>query len=396
MARTLLSYCQAIEVIRSIARPLGRKTVVDLYEAAGYAIAESAVSGEPNPRFDNSAIDGYAVGFAADAEVGSKLTVPGTSWVNLKYPKAIQLGQAIRIFTGAPIPQGTFGLIMQEDVEAGDGWIVVKENVKEGEFIRRQGAEFASGTQLAPIGAVVDAGVAAQLAFVGTTIPAVFEPPRVAVITTGYELVDPAQKPKNAGIRDTNSVMLSLQVEDAVPSRPRTMRLPDDRSLLMENLSALATQNDVILISGGASVGDLDHTGGIVEELGTVHFHGVSIRPGKPTLFGSIGSCLVFGLPGNPASSFVCFELFVREALQRLAGWGDCEPRWIEAVAGFDHENCGREDFVRVRIEDGVIVSAGEQGSFGIGSLARAHGLARFPGDRNTEAGERVQVCWLK
>jgi molybdopterin molybdotransferase len=305
-------------------------------------------------------------------------------------------GEAIRIFTGAPTPEDVFGVVMQEDVDVLDDAIVLKESVGRGEMIRRRGAEFHAGSVLAPVGTAVDAGVAAQLAFCNLINPLVFEPPRVAVITTGDELVRPGGIGKPVGVIDTNSVMLSLQVANSVPVRPDTMKVSDNRAKLLEAIGTAAHVNELIVISGGASVGDRDYIGAVIAELGTIHFHGVSIRPGKPTLFGSIGGCQVFGLPGNPASSFVCFELFVREALRRLAGWNDAGLRWMEAEAGFAHRSCGREDYVRVRLEDGVLQSAGEQGSFGIGSMARAHGLARFPGDRDTEPGERCQVSWLK
>lgn len=396
MSNSLLTYYQAVDTIRRIIQPLSRTERVPLFEAAGYFIAQPVLAPFPNPRFDNSAVDGYAIGLEKDAQAGSRLKVVGVSAAGSGFSAALAAGETIRIFTGAPTPPETYGIVMQEDVERTGDEIELLDSVKPGDFIRRQGAEFPQEFQLAARGALIDAGTAVQLAFAGEIYPKVYSPPRVLIMTSGDELVDPADVPGVSQIRDTNSVMLSYLVSNAVPSKPTAMRIADDRAGLSAAISEAAETYDMILISGGASVGERDFIGSVIAELGTIHFHGVAIRPGKPILFGSIGSCLVFGLPGNPASAFVCFEIFVREALWHLAGGSSRKRLWNEARAGFGHKGCGREDFVRVRVIDDALVEAGEQGSFGIGSLANADGLARFPGERDTPVGERCLFCRLK
>jgi molybdopterin molybdotransferase len=385
-----------MQVIHDVVRPVGRTTTVGLESSAGLALAEPVIAAEPYPRFDNSAVDGYAVGFAEDSAAGSRLKLKGIASAGGGLAAPIERGHAVRILTGAPTPPHAFGIAMQEDVELSDGTVVLRQEIRQHDFIRRQGAEFDAGTELAGIGTVIGPGVAAQLAFVGMIEPSVFLAPRVTVIATGDELVDPSTIPTESQIRDTNSRMLGFQVASVTRTLPNAVRVADTRALLRAAAQKAAAESDLILISGGASVGDRDYVASVIADLGVVHFHGVSIRPGKPTLFGCIGACTVFGLPGNPASAFVCFEIFVLEALRRLAGWATPEIHWTKAQVAFAHRASGREDFVRVCWRDGALVEAGEQGSFGINSLAKADALVRLPADRDTLAGEICPVYWLK
>ena len=361
----------------------------------GHALADPIIAIEPNPRFDNSAVDGYAIASVEDSTEGMSLEIQGHIAAGGVFREAIRPHSVVRILTGAPVPAGTYGIAMQEDVVLDGNSVVLRQSVPNGQFIRRQGSDFHAGEVLAPAGTVVDAGVSAQLAFVGDVRPSVFRQPLVSILTTGDEIVDPSQIPGPSQIRDTNSVMLQMQVLQTCGACPPVIRVADDRELFKETLSRTAAQSDLVIISGGASVGDKDFLDGIMRELGTVHFHGVSIRPGKPILFGQIGSCFVFGLPGNPASAYVCFEIFVREAIRRLAGWLTPEPRWVDCTIGFDHKACGREDFVRIRWDGTRVVEMGQQGSFGINSLATAHGLLMLSATEDRLVGSQERVLWL-
>jgi molybdopterin molybdotransferase len=284
---------------------------------------------------------------------------------------------------------------MQEDVEVLDNQIRLKEDIQEGQHIRREGADFKPGHVLAAEGSVVRPGLTAVLAFLGKSQPLVYASPLVTLITTGDELVDIDEVPLQGQIRDTNSTMLSSQIRDSIGTTPTLLRVRDRKELLERALSEASKLSDVIIVSGGASVGDKDYLAETVQGLGKVHFHRVAIRPGKPVLFGKIGECLIFGLPGNPASAFVCFELFVRESLRRLSGWADPELRWVPMTIGFDHPAVGREDFVRVTTADGVVTPVGTQGSFGIASVATCSGLARFPADRDVRSGETCEIYFF-
>jgi molybdopterin molybdotransferase len=284
---------------------------------------------------------------------------------------------------------------MQEDVEVVDGAVILLESIRQGSYIRSKGSDFLEGQELVATGAVIDPGVAALLAFVGRTEVQVFTPPVLTVVTTGDELVAPSDHPTGSQIRDTNSVMLALQGRSATMAHPRTLRVDDRREHLSEALKDASKTNDVILVAGGASVGDRDYLGPCMADLGEVFFHGVSIRPGKPVLFGQIGDCFVFGLPGNPSSAFVCFEIFVREALHALAGWNHPGRAWLNIPVSFSHKAAGRDDFVRVLYESGTAVVNKEQGSFGISSLASVQALARFPAEIDTEPGYSCPVIML-
>ncbi len=391
----MLSYSQALGVLRERIVPIRKMVRLPLEESMGHALAEPIIAPEPNPRFDNSAVDGYAIGSVEDSTEGMSLEIQGHIAAGGVFREAIRPHSVVRILTGAPVPAGTYGIAMQEDVVLDGNSVILRQSVPNRQFIRRQGSDFQAGEVLAPAGTVVDAGVSAQLAFVGVVRPSVFRQPLVSILTTGDEIVDPSQIPGPSQIRDTNSVMLQMQVLQTCGACPTVIRVADDRELFKETLSRTAGRSDLVIISGGASVGDKDFLDGIMRELGTVHFHGVSIRPGKPILFGQIGSCFVFGLPGNPASAYVCFEIFVREAIRRLAGWLTPEPRWVDCTIGFDHKACGREDFVRIRRDGPRVVEMGQQGSFGINSLATAHGLLMLSATEDRLVGSQERVLWL-
>ena len=385
-----------MEAIQSLCSPRGDFCNVAISEAAGFALAQPIVAIEPNPRFDNSEVDGYAICRSEDSLEGTQLVILGSVVAGQISSEMIVPETALRILTGAPIPSNTYGIVMQEDVVVEAGKLNLLTTVDGGDHIRRRGADFAMGEELASVGTVIDASVVALLAFVGQAQPLVYAKPLVTIITTGDELVDVDLEPVGSQIRDTNAVMLAGQVKEAVGTTPTVLRVHDDKAALSNLVADAAKVSDVVILSGGASVGDRDYVGETVADLGSVVFHGVSIRPGKPFLFGKIGDCLVFGLPGNPASAFVCFELFVKSALRRLAGWQRHELLWQSAVSEFDHRAMGREDFVRVRRTGSGISVAGVQGSFGIWSLAQADGLARFPANRDISKGSPCSVHWLR
>lgn len=394
--RKLLEFEDAIEAIQAHCLSRCEFRNVAISEAAGFALAQPIVSVEPNPRFDNSEVDGYAVGRREDSLEGTLLAVLGSVAAGQASSDLIVPETALRILTGAPIPSNTYGIVMQEEVQFEAGKLKLLTTIGSGDHIRLRGADFAMGEELASVGAVIDASVVALLAFVGQVEPLVYAKPLVTIITTGDELVDVDLEPVGGQIRDTNAIMLAGQVKQAVGAGSTLLRVRDDKTALRNLVADAAKVSDVIVLSGGASVGDRDYVAETVAELGSVAFHGVSIRPGKPFLFGKIGDCLVFGLPGNPASAYVCFELFVKSALRRLAGWRQNELLWQSAVSEFDHRAMGREDFVRVRRTGSGISVAGVQGSFGIWSLAQADGLARFPANRDVSKGSPCFVHWLR
>ncbi len=390
-----MTYEQAILEIAKRIQPTTKSQVVALEDADGLAVAESVIASEPNPRFDNSAVDGYAIGSSEDGMEDVRLILAGSIAAGGIEQKSIQQGTALRILTGAPVPEGTYGIIMQEDVEVEGSLVLIKESIRPSAHIRRQGADFTKGAILFPSGSVFHPGSAAICAFAGHTSVKVWCAPTVSVITTGDELVEPSEQPIGSQIRDTNSVMLSRQVFSATHSNVICSRVKDSEEELVQSLTAAAQTSEVILVAGGASVGDRDFLAPAMARLGKTYFHGVGIRPGKPILFGKIDNSFVFGLPGNPASAFVCFEIFVRPALRLLAGWSDWKLQWLRLPSTFPHYAVGREDFVRVNIEDSQLTLSTEQASFGLRSIATAQALAHFPAHQDTAIGRQIPVILL-
>ena len=291
------------------------------------------------PRFDNSAVDGYVVGRPDDANRGAKLRLQGAVAAGDDHVPEISAGTAARILTGAKVLAVAYGVAMQEDVRLAHDTVTLNEPIEPGGNIRRRGTEIDIGQILVEPGTLVTAGVASLYALVGHTTPSVYERPRVLVLTTGDELVPPSIVPTGSQIRDTNSVMLSML------SGGSAAHLRDDYEGIKQTVSEASETHDMILLAGGASVGDRDYVGRVVDDLGEIYFHGVAIRPGKPILFGEVADCLVFGLPGNPTSAFVGFHIFANYALRIQSGRRDPELRWMPMETAFEHKAAGRTDF---------------------------------------------------
>jgi len=362
----------------------------------GYVLAKPIIALRPNPAFDNSAVDGYLLGVLS-APAGSAFEVVGEirAGSTPPYPKP-GLGKAVRIFTGAPVQAGDFCVAMQEDVTRDGDSIFLTDDVGPSEGVRRMGSDFEAGTELAPAGARIGAAEVALAAWNGLSAVEVFREPRIAICVTGDELLEPGFEVGEGQIYDSNGPMLEALVRSIGPAEVVRSRLADDYEKTKSHLSDLSNSSNLIVVSGGASVGDHDHLPAAVAELGEIYFHGVKVKPGKPVLFGKIGNAFVFALPGNPASSYVTFELFVRDAIRLLSGETVDEGIWIPARYDGKHGPANRDEFVRVRFEtrDDKLwaVPVFEQGSFGLRSLAAAQGLARLAADTRFEKGDRC-VC---
>ncbi len=365
--------------------------------------AKPIVARRPNPAFDNSAVDGYLLG-AASASAGATFEVIGEirAGSTPPYPTP-RAEQAVRIFTGAPVPAGDFCVAMQEDVSREADGVVLTEDVGRHAAIRWAGSDFAAGTELAAVGSRIGAAEIALAAWNGASTLDVFEPLHVAVCVTGDELLSPGAEAGEGQIYDSNGPMLEALVQSVSPATVTRSRLGDSFAGTVAHLSELSDPSkdpaDLILVSGGASVGDYDHLPAAVAELGEVFFHGVKVKPGKPVLFGKIGPSYIFALPGNPASSYVTFELFVRDAIRVLSGETVGDPQWIPARYDGKHGPANRDEFVRVRLEtrndELWAVPVFEQGSFGLRSLAAADGLARLAADTRFEPGDRC-LCLMR
>ena len=369
---------------------------VPLPEARGRVLAEDLTSAVDVPPFDSSAMDGYAL----VAGPATELEVIGESRAGHPSERAVAPGAAVRISTGAAVPGGASAVIPVERTSANGDRVEVEETA-EGANIRRAGEDLRAGDVVLARGALLGPAELGVAASVGRAKLRCARRPRVALLVTGDELVQPGGALGPGQIYTSNGFALAAQLEDAGADLVLSDTVPDTAEATHAALARALETADVVIGSGGVSVGPHDHVKDALRELGVVeHFWGVSLRPGKPTWFGVRERVLVFGLPGNPVSAMVTFQLFARPALAALQG---ADPAASSASATLDEpvrRNPRREEAVRVRLrhaEDGLhAVTTGEQGSHMLTSMLGADALALIAaGDGELGAGERVEVQFL-
>jgi molybdopterin molybdotransferase len=382
MPRPLISVTDARRRVLEAVTPLGSEPV-GLDDALGRVLAQDVRAAGDVPAFPSSAMDGYAV-IAGPA--ARRLAIVGESRAGAPWTRPVGEGQAVRISTGAAVPAGATAVIPQEHVTAQEELIETGAATADGENVRRPGEDMraettvlTAGTTLGPIelGAAAAAGV-------GSVVVA--RRPRVTILCTGDELRAPGEPLGPGEIHNSNAPMLTGLATRAGAVPAAAQRLPDDLAATEAGIAAALERSDVVIISGGVSVGPHDHVKPALEALGVQElFWSVSLQPGKPTWFGALpDGRLVFGLPGNPVSAVVTFSLFVAPALAALQGAPVPRPPRADAVLGADlPRNAQREQAVRVRLEpDGAAVLAfptGAQGSHILTSLLGADALAMIP-----------------
>ena len=377
-------------------RTLGVESV-PLDVALGRVLAEEVRSQVHVPPFDSSAMDGFAVPAGAEGD----LEVIGEARAGAPASTAVRPGAAVRISTGAAVPAGTEAVVPIERTEGDAATVVVPRSVP-GANIRRRGEDIASGDLVISPGEVLRPAALGVLASLGRPAAVCSKRPAVAILATGDELVDPGCRLQAGQIWSSNPPALAGQVRQAGAAVERIGRIPDHPGATRSEIESAAAAVDVVVISGGVSVGPHDHVKGALAAIGAEElFWGVALRPGKPTWFGTLGSggrsVAVFGLPGNPVSSMVCFQLFVRPALLALQGAG---PDAGRATAVLDEDitrNPRRDQAVRCRLssaQDGLHAApTGPQGSHVLTSMLVADGLALVEaGEGAARRGERVPV----
>jgi molybdopterin molybdotransferase len=348
------------------------------------------------PGFDNSAMDGYALR-AADSAPGARLRVVGESRAGAPADRAIGSGEACAISTGAAIPVGADSVVRVEDTRRDGEMVELAVGVEVGRSVRPAGEDVRAGDRVLAPGSRLGVAELGVLAAIGCAELDVHRRPRVAVITTGDELVRVGGALGPGGIHDSGAIVIPALVERAGGELHSLAHAPDSVAALARVL-APALAADVVIVCGGMSVGVHDHAAAVFDELGVeLHFAGVALRPGRPTLFGTREQTLVFGLPGNPVSSFVTFLLFVRPALRALAGEDPDVRRTHAALAEAVACEPGRAHALRCTLElrdDGWwATGTGPQGSHLLRSMLGAEAFALIPpGDRVIEVGERVVV----
>ncbi len=401
----MLGTTEARDTILQHAAPLGVERV-SLLDALGRVLADDVFAERRQPPWDNAAMDGFAVR-AADVASASPTTpvhlrVVETITAGQQTSRIVQSGEAARIMTGAPIPPGADAVVRIEDTQPhGPDGVHILTAVGVGRDIRRAGEDQEVGDRLVKAGTPLRPGEIGVIAGSPRAFITVYRRPVVAVVATGDELAEPDTTPNPAQIVNTSAYAIAAMVRDA-GARPLVLPIARDDPASLDRTFQQAMDADVVVSIGGVSVGDRDMVKDRLEGLGvTMHFWKVRMTPGKPLAFGTAGRKLVFGLPGNPVSCMVSFELFVRPALLAMAGHTRVFRRTLRAT--MTAPVAKRKDYVhflRVRLQwDGnrwLATSVGAQGSGILRSMARGDALAVGPRDRERlEAGDEVWVIPL-
>ena len=397
----MLTVEEALEAILGAVRPLETERV-DVVGSLGRVLAEPIVSRREIPPWDNSSMDGYAVR-AEDSAAGSvQLAVVGRITAGEMPSGVLGAGQAMRIFTGAPLPAGADAVVPQEDVDADGDRIKIRSVVERGAYVRPRGEDLHVGETVLDAGHPVGPAEVGMLATLGFPQVRVYRRPRVAVLSTGNELADLGTEPAVWQIPNTNTYSLMAQILEA-GGEPIGLGVAPDRLDAIEARIRAARSADALVCSAGVSVGEMDFVKEALTRAGAeLKLWLVSMRPGKPITFGSLEGRPVFGLPGNPVSAMVTFELFVRPTLRALAGHRQVHRARLRARALAPISNPGhRRGYLRVTLTpDGRggygARLTGEQGSAILRSMVLADGLAVVTGDTVIGEGEEVDVIVLR
>lgn len=382
----------------SLIAPVEGVERVPLRAALGRALARDVASPIDVPGHDNSAMDGYALR-AADLG-GAPLRVVGTAWAGHPLDARVEEGGCARIFTGAPMPVGADTVVMQEHVALdGEGRVVIERAPRPGDNVRRAGEDVARGAVALVAGSLVRSAELGLLGSLGLAEVEVRRRPRVAFAATGDELVPVGQALGPGQIHDSNSHTLYAMLVRLGVEPVDLGILRDDPAVIEAALARAAAEADLLITSGGVSVGDADHVTDVLRRMGEVHFWKIAMRPGRPLAFGRIGGAWFFGLPGNPVSVMATFHQIVQPALLRLMGRDPAMPLTVRArLLGDVKKKPGRLEFVRgvlSQAQDGglVVASTGAQGSGMLNSMSRANCFILLPQDSGPAvAGEMVEV----
>jgi molybdopterin molybdotransferase len=390
--RKRLRHGEALAILKQRVGPVAGIERVALAEAAGRILAEAAVAPRPVPAHTNAAVDGYS--FAAadyDPGTGTELPVDGRAAAGHRLERAPAPGTAARTFTGAVMPAGHDTMVLQEDVKArtvgGRTVVAIPAGLKRGANVRRAGEDVQAGETLLRAGAILRPQELAALASTGMADASCFARLKVAVISTGDEVVRPGAALAEGQVYDANAPMLAALISSAGALPAEIGVLPDDPEELRRRLAQAAERYDAVILSGGTSRGEEDHVVAALDALGKRHLWQLAVKPGRPMSFGQIGDCVVLGLPGNPVAVFVCFLLYVWPLLRRMGGTEWAEPRRyrLPALFAFPDRKTGRREFWRGILKEtphGLAVDKfARDGSGLISGLRAADGLIDVPED---------------
>jgi molybdopterin molybdotransferase len=385
---------EALKGLRGRLRGVVAREELPLSAVLGRVLSEDVVAKRSNPPLPNSAVDGY--GFAFEALGAGDQTLPlieGRSAAGVPLGHAVPYGSAVRILTGAALPEGVDTVILEEDVNAGAREIAFRAGVKPKANTRKAGEDVIAGDVILRQGLRLGAPELALAAATGLGALPVFERLKVGVLSTGDELVEPGEVAGEGQIFDANRVMLLGLVAEMGFEPVDLGRVGDDRAALRVRLNEAAGKADVILTSGGASNGDEDHMSALLREAGAMQEWRIAIKPGRPLALGMWAGTPVFGLPGNPVAALVCTLIFARPAMGVLAGRGWDEPLGYALPAAFEkRKKAGRREYLRARMRGGSVEVFASEGSGRISGLSWADGLVELPdGELEIAQGDPVR-----
>ena len=399
---TGVSLDRAIQI--SLSNPLKRQVeTIPLDEARGRVTSVPLASKVDDPRFDNSAMDGFAVRASDCQKGGTILRIIGTSKAGGERPPQVREGQACRIMTGAPLPQGADAIVMIEDTEVEGDNVSINGPARTG-FIRWKAENLSVGQETLPSGVLLTSAAIALAGTMGHGEIEVITRPKIAILSTGDELVRPGQELSSGQIYESNSHALASLVESMGCEAVRHESANDSLDELRETLDSLS-YCDAIITSGGVSMGEWDLVRKIMEEEGHLSFWRMRLRPGCPPLFGTWNGSPLFGLPGNPVSSLVVFHVLVASWISKSLEYHDemgpslserVSVRLESDVSGAPGKLCLRR--IRIRSEEGELLATTHthQGSGNIHSMVAHNGLTLLPPDSDAKAGEIIDALWYR
>lgn len=392
----MLDYHDALRQLLASLQPVTQTETRALAQAYGSVLATDLPALHDTPSFDNSAMDGYAL---ADPEGNrTQFSLKGRIAAGENPTVALQAGEAARIFTGAPVPTGTTAVVAQEDVQADGITVQLQQPARAGAHIRRLAEEYAAGGVLLAAGTLLDPAAVALAASQGYAGLTVLRPLRIAVFSSGNELREPGAVLEAGQIYDANRYQLLAWLSSMPVEIVSSECLPDDAAVTRERLQAASLQADVILTSGGVSVGEEDHVRAALAAIGELDVWKLAIKPGKPFAWGRAGQAHVFMLPGNPVATFVTYLMLVVPALRTLQGIPKPEPLAIQAVAAFERSKREpRREFLRAVAQAGPdgrwhVQALQGQGSAMLSACVQANVLAEIAPDTPVAVGDPVTI----
>jgi molybdopterin molybdotransferase len=385
----LITLRQAADLMATRLQPVVDTETVGLMAAFGRILAEDLVAPANVPPHDNSAVDGYAVHFD-DLKPAAETRLPlveGRAAAGHAFDGAVPRGQALRIFTGAVMPQGPDTVLMQEDCAVADGKVVIRPGIARGANRRKAGEDVKQGAVVLARGTRLRAQDVGMAATIGRAQVKVYRPLRVALFSTGDELRDPGGALPKGAIYDSNRYTLAALLAGLGCQVDDLGILADKADAVTAALDKAARDHDLIVTSGGVSVGEEDHVKAAVESLGSLHVWRLAIKPGRPAALGQVGRTPFLGLPGNPVAVMVTFYGLARRLIQTLSGAIPVEPRRFPVRSGFAHrKKAERREFLRARLElaaDGTLVVQrfARDGAGILSSMVESEGLVELPED---------------